>query len=111
MNARGFSQEVEPLVVRPRRLAQTPANRFLVRDTLNPAALLERGGLNSHLARWTDRAAAMSPAPLRSRVDRRLRESIASAVRGRYAESDARTVELTALDLRRCGYDLLGDPS
>jgi hypothetical protein len=82
------------------------ANRVLVRDAVNPTAVVENRKVAAALARLSTRAAELAPAALQARAERKLDLTVSSIVRGRYAESNARTAAITGLDLSRWGYDV-----
>jgi hypothetical protein len=80
------------------------ANRWVVRDDLNPAPPFEVEGANRallKLSHWTD---ARLPLGLRERHEFRLRALAAELTEGQYAESNATTAELTGIDLSSLGY-------
>lgn len=81
---------------------QRPLNRWLLRDDVNPAAPLRLRRLNDRI-RVLDR---LMPGAVLRRCDRRLRALVEAFTRGRYAESNRRTAELTGLPLDRYGYEL-----
>lgn len=80
------------------------ANRWIVRDDLNPAPPFEVEGANRALLKlsyWTD---TRLPLGLRERHELRLRALAEELTKGRYAESNAATAELTGIDLSAFGY-------
>jgi hypothetical protein len=82
------------------------ANRVLVRDALNPSALVDGNRVNGGLRRAVHRVALTAPAAVRDRAESRLTSKLDAAVGTRYRESNARTAELTGLDLAAWGYQL-----
>ena len=80
------------------------ANRWIVRDDLNPAPPFEVKGVNRRLLRISYKADAKLPMRLRDQRERRLQALAQEMVGGRYMKSNAETVELTSLDLRAFGY-------
>ncbi len=80
------------------------ANRFLVRDALNPAPLLERPEINKTLHRACRRFDELAPADLLKRHEARWRDFVALQVGDRYAQSNALTSELIGVTLKDFGY-------
>lgn len=82
------------------------ANRLLVRDVLNPAALFDGNRVNGGLRRAAHRMARTAPSGIHERAENRLTSKVEAAVGTRYQESNARTAELTGLDLAAWGYSV-----
>jgi len=80
------------------------ANRWVVRDTLNPAPPFEVEKINGRLLKLCTVADSKIPASLRERSERHLREIAQEIVDNRYVESNAMTAELTKLELHSFGY-------
>lgn len=80
------------------------ANRFLVRDALNPAPLLERPGVNRTLHRACRRFDELAPADLLKKHELRWRDFVEQQVGDRYVESNALTSELIGMNLKDFGY-------
>ncbi len=85
------------------------ANRYIVRDALNPAPPFAVDGSNEALVRLCDRADRRIPAVLRGGHERRWRRLAEREVGTRYAASNALTAKLIGIDLRMFGYAC--DPS
>lgn len=83
------------------------ANRWIVRDDLNPAAPFELAGANRILLKLCYEADARLPSQVREKRERHLFALAEELGRGRYAESNAATNELTGLDLSKFGYTCL----
>jgi len=81
-------------------------NPLLSRDRLNPRPLVRLPDADRRLVRWTAAVDARAPERLKARVDAALRERVAARVGDRYRESNARTRELTGLDLEHLDYDV-----
>jgi hypothetical protein len=80
------------------------ANRWIVRDSLNPAPPFEIEEANRGLKFVCYRLDAILPAALKARHERRWRRAAERAVGNRYAGSNTLTTELTGLDLKGFGY-------
>ena len=80
------------------------ANRWVVRDPLNPTPPFEIEGANQRLLELCAAADPKVPSRLRKRSERRLRNISRDIVGDRYAESNTATSQLTNLDLRSYGY-------
>jgi hypothetical protein len=80
------------------------ANRFVVRDALNPAPLFERPNINRRMNRACKRFDAAAPPHLLKRYEARWRDYIERQVGDRYAESNAATSRMIGLDLKTLGY-------
>lgn len=80
------------------------ANRFLVRDALNPAPLFERPGINRTLHRACRRFDELAPADLLKKHEARWRDFVDQEVGDRYVESNALTSELVGVNLQDFGY-------
>lgn len=81
-----------------------PVNLLLVRDALNPLALVESPPLAGKVKAAFDRGDRWVPAPVRQRSDERMRRAIDRFLGDRYAASNRVTAELTGLDLAGYGY-------
>ncbi len=80
------------------------ANRWIVRNSLNPAAPFAFSGSNKileHICREVD---AWLPAALRGGHERRWYRIAEREAGARYTESNALTAKLTGIDLRAFGY-------
>jgi len=105
--ATATTSKVKPLNVSPSAFSlalKRQANRWLVRDTVNPAPPFEVENINQRLFKLCKKADKRIPAGLRERSERNLRELAKELVDKRYAESNAITAELTKLDLHSFGY-------
>jgi len=80
------------------------ANRYVVRDALNPTAPFALDGSNKTLIRLCDKADRKLPAALRDGHERRCRRFAEHEIGTRYAESNALTGKLVGIDLRTFGY-------
>lgn len=80
------------------------ADRWVVRDPLNPTPPFEIEGANERLLELCAAADPKIPSSLRKRSERRLRNIPRAIVGDRYAESNAATSRLTNLDLHSYGY-------
>lgn len=80
-------------------------NPFRIADDLNGGSPLAVGVLWRAPAAIA-RLAAVAPAGVSARIEARWRATIAEAVRGRYAASNARVAALSGLDLGAMGYAL-----
>jgi hypothetical protein len=80
------------------------ANRWVVRDPLNPSPPFEIEGANQRLLELCAAADPKLPSSLRKRSERRLRNISRDIVGDRYAESNAATSRLTNMDLHSYGY-------
>lgn len=76
------------------------ANRWLVRNSLSPAAPLY---VKDHERRF-ERLDQLLPRRLSAPLERRWRRRVDAAVGERYAESNRRTAAMTGLDLAALGY-------
>lgn len=81
------------------------ANRYFVRDALNPSPPLAFDGANEHLLRLCRAADAQAPEALRERREQEWRQRAESEIGGRYSESNALTAHLTNTDLAALGYN------
>jgi hypothetical protein len=79
-------------------------NLFLVRDAVNPAALVGSSRVQLGVRALTNSLDRRLPKRLRDASDERLRTQVAAAIAGRYEESNRRTAALTGLDLAGLGY-------
>ena len=101
------SYNFEPMRPSPSALAlsfKRRANRWVVRDDLNPAPPFEMEGANQALLRLCRKVDAKVPARLRAQRERHLRTLVEEVVDRRYVKSNATTAELTGLDLAAFGY-------
>ncbi len=80
------------------------ANRYLVRDALNPAPPFALDGSNETLVRLCNQADRRIPVALRGGHERRWRRFAEREVGTRYAQSNALTAKLIGIDLRMFGY-------
>lgn len=80
------------------------ANRWIVRDDLNPAPFFALDGSNKTLMRLCRKVDAQVPTALRNGHERRWHRFAEREVGIRYAESNALTAKLTGIDLRAFGY-------
>jgi hypothetical protein len=80
------------------------ANRWVVRDPLNPTPPFEIEGANQRLLELCAATDPKIPSSLRKLSERRLQNISRDIVGDRYAESNAATSQLTNLDLRSYGY-------
>ena len=80
------------------------ANRWVVRDPLNPTPPFEIEGANERLLELCAAADLKIPSSLRKRSERRLRNISRAIVGDRYSESNAATSRLSNLDLHSYGY-------
>lgn len=80
------------------------ANRFFVRDGLNPAPFFDVGRANKILSRACRRLDEVVPSDLLKRHDLRWRRFVEREVGDRYAESNAITARMTGIDLGAFGY-------
>lgn len=80
---------------------------LLLRRRLNPGAPLDaKTRVGRSLSDGIRRVAATLPRALDARVERQMRTAITEKVGRGFRESNARTAELTGLDLAQYGYDL-----
>jgi len=80
------------------------ANRWVVRDALNPAPPFAFEGSNETLLRTCRTVDRIAPAALKEGHERRWQRFAEQEIGERYAESNAITAELTGIDLRAFGY-------
>lgn len=85
-------------------LVRRPLNRFVIRDGLNPAGWIEREKTRLEFMRITEKFGRMPPASIGRWLDGRFTAKVNGLVGDRYAASNARTEQLTGLDLRAWGY-------
>ena len=81
------------------------ANRFLVRNSLNPAGNLHL----KHHEKHFQNVNRFIPAFFSKRLEKRQRSYIAKRVRNRYAFSNRETQKLIKAELEKLGYDTLGE--
>jgi hypothetical protein len=79
-------------------------NLFLVRDQLNPAALVDSRRVREGVSRLTRAVNRRLPQGLRDASERRLQAQVSEAIAGRFEDSNRRTTALTGLDLASLGY-------
>ena len=80
------------------------ANRFLVRDALNPAPIWEHPRTNKTLHKYCRRFDERAPKGVLKRYEDHWRRYVASEAGDRYVESNAITSGLTGIDLKTFGY-------
>ena len=83
-----------------------PVNLLLVRDALNPLAIVDSSRVADRVKVTFDRADRWLPAAVRRRSDERMRRHIESFIGDQYAESNRATAALTGLDLAGHGYSM-----
>ena len=80
------------------------ANRFVVRDALNPAPLFERQNANKPLHKMARRIDELTTPRFRQKHEDRWRRYVEARVGARYDNSNAAVGRLTGLDLGSFGY-------
>ena len=83
---------------------QRRCNPFVFSDDLNGYSIFAVPGAKQRLKRLIRKGPRVLPRRLDARMERRLREQVATAVRDRYEESNLATQALTDLNLEEYGY-------
>lgn len=81
-------------------------NVLVSRDSSNPNALVDHSGLANFVARRYNRADRRLPDTVRSLGAAKMARLAEDTCRGRFAESNARTSEITGLPLEGLGYEV-----
>lgn len=79
-------------------------DRFLVRDTVNPTALVDRPDANDRVLSFSRLICRRLPSSWSDRAEARLDAIVRAAVEARFELSNQRTAELTGLELAQFGY-------
>jgi hypothetical protein len=79
-------------------------NRLVARSDVNPAPLIDAPRLEAFARRRADVVDRLVPGFLAARIERRARDRVAEAVRGRYEDSNRVTSDVCELDLDAYGY-------